>query len=622
MKNNRLIGTILIGIILVGYILITQNQAKEQAVIKKQQDSIAYVKQQQLNEERARMQASMAQNSATIQQQQTTQDSGVEEVGLIQSLRGTEKFYTMENDKMIVTLSNKGASIVSVQLKDYTTYDGQPLMLFEYPNSNFDLSFFTRQNINTSNHFFTPVDARERIVVSGDGEQTLAMRLYLDETSYIEYLYTMTASSDMVDFDIRFNNVDKYLSPAQNLLTIRWSNDSPRQERGFDYESQYTKFAYKYPNASDIEEAGMGDEKSEEVKTKIEWVAFKQQFFSSIFVAKNSFAEGNISYKTLAPESGYIKHFDANLSIPYSPQTTEYNFSFYFGPNSYTTMKEYDLSFQELIPLGWSLFRWISRFIIIPTFNFLDGFISSYGLIILLLTIFIKLIIFPFTYRSYLSMAKMRLIKPEIDALGEKFPRKEDAMKKQQAMMELYKRAGVNPMGGCLPMLFQFPIIIAMFRFFPASIELRGESFLWAKDLASYDSILELPFTIPFYGDHVSLWAILMAVSMYFTSKINMQQQASSSSQMPGMNFMMLYMMPIMLLVWFNNYSSGLCYYYFLSNIITLIQTMAIRRMVNEDKLRAQMKSNSAKPIKKSGFQKRLEDMQRQQQAQQNNKKR
>lgn len=616
MNKQTIIGFVLIALIFIGFTWYSQNQMEESRKAKAHRDSIAMAEAAKNIANNPIEQPVAAAISATGDSTATVNPaSSTLEPALVAALNGEEQFYTMENEKMIVTISSKGAAIVSVELKDYKTFDQAPLMLFNRKDSEFALNFYTRQNIRTSDFFFTPQTAVKNVVVSGEnGKEELSMRLYFDETAYIEYTYTMT-SNDMVDFNVKFVGTDRYISPAQNRITIDWSNNSPRQERGYEYENQYTTFAYKYPNTNDIEEATMSkEEKKEEIKTKVKWVAFKQQFFSSILVANNDFEDATLSFRTLSPQSGLIKHFSAQLAVPYSAQTEGYSFSFYFGPNSYSTMSEYDQDFQKLIPLGWSIFRWISRFIIIPTFDFLGGFISSYGLIILILTIFIKLLIFPFTYRSYLSMAKMRLIKPDVDALNEKFPNKEDAMKKQQAVMDLYRRAGVNPMGGCLPMLLQLPIIIAMFRFFPASIELRGQGFWWATDLSSYDSIFQLPFNIPFYGDHVSLWAILMAVSMYFTSKINMQQTAGTT-QMPGMNFMMLYMMPIMLLVWFNNYSSALCYYYFLSNIITLIQTMAIRRIVNEDKLHARMKENALKPMKKSGFQQRMEAMQKQQQG-------
>lgn len=615
MNKQTLTGFVLIGIILISFMWINQKNAVEVQRAKFVQDSIARVEAAKVIAER---------EALIVQEEKAALSSENIGEGLAASLKGTEEFFIMENDKMIVTISNKGGAIESVELKDYKTYNGETLMLFDKKHSEFNLSFFTTQNVNTSNFYFKPITTSDKLVVKGEnGKEELAMRLYLDSSAYVEYVYTMT-QSDLVDFDIRLVGTERFLSPAQNSLMLNWSNYSPRQERGFDYENQYTTFAYKVPDTKDVEIAAMSkDTKKEEIESKVEWVAFKQQFFSSIIVAKegSSFSNAVVSAATLKPESGYIKNFDAKLSLAYTPQTQGYGFSFYFGANNYTTMRSYDMDFEDLIPLGWSLFRWISRFIIIPTFNFLGGFINSYGLIILILTIFIKLIIFPFTYRSYLSMAKMRLMKPEIDAINAKYPDKADAMKKQQETMELYNKTGVNPMGGCLPMLFQMPIIIAMFRFFPACIELRGASFLWMKDLASYDSILNFNFNIPFYGDHVSLMALLMAVSMYFTSKINMQQNPSSSNaQMPGMNFMMLYMMPVMLLLWFNSYSSGLCYYYFLSNIITLFQTMGIRRLVNEEKLYQAMKDYAKKPVKKSAFQQRMQEIARQQQEAARNK--
>ena len=342
-------------------------------------------------------------------------------------------------------------------------------------------------------------------------------------------------------------------------------------------------------------------------------MAFKQQFFSSILIAGNDFQNATLQYETFAPGSGNIKQFHAQLSVPYTPQTDSYGFSFYFGPNKYSTLKKYDdLHLQRLVPLGGWIIGWVNRWLVIPTFDFLGKYIANYGLIILLLTIFIKIIISPLTYKSYLSTAKMRLLKPEMDKINEKYPKQEDAMKKQQAMMALYKSAGVNPMGGCLPLLIQFPILIAMFRFFPASIELRGKSFLWADDLSSYDSILHLPFDIPFYGDHVSLFALLMAVSVFITSKISYSQTAQAGPQMAGMKFMMLYLMPLMLLFWFNNYSSGLSYYYLVSNIITMGQTFGFRYIVNEDKLHQRMKENARKPKKMSKFQQRYEELMKQ----------
>ena len=317
------------------------------------------------------------------------------------------------------------------------------------------------------------------------------------------------------------------------------------------------------------------------------------------------------------------------MTVPYTPQTQNYDFAFYFGPNKYSILKKVefpagdDIHLERLVPLGWGIFGWVNRWCVIPVFDFLRNYIANFGIIILILVILVKIVIFPMTYKSYVSMAKMRLIKPKVDELNKKYPKQEDAMKRQQATLELYKKAGINPMGGCIPMLIQLPILIAMFRFFPASIELRGQSFLWADDLSSYDSVLNLPFSIPFYGDHVSLFALLMAISLFGYSWYNYQQTASSQPQMAGMKFMMLYLMPIMMLLWFNSYSSGLCYYYLLSNLITIGQTLVIRRMVDDEKIHAIMEANAARKSKgkKSKFQQRYEELLRQQEQQRTRRK-
>ena len=372
------------------------------------------------------------------------------------------------------------------------------------------------------------------------------------------------------------------------------------------------------------------DSRTKEVTSAVNWVAFKQQFFSSVFIAPQNVSYASMGFTTAQPGSGYIKDFTARMTVPYTPQTEGYDFAFYFGPNKYSILRkvtlgeeEEEIALERLIPLGWGIFGWINRWCVIPVFDFLRNFIGSFGIIILILAVLIRLVISPMTYKSYVSMAKMRLIKPQVDELTKKYPKQEDAMKRQQATMELYKKAGINPMGGCIPMLIQMPILIAMFRFFPASIELRDQHFLWADDLSSYDSVLNLPFSIPFYGDHVSLFALLMALSTFAYSYYNYQQTASSQPQMAGMKFMMVYMMPIMLLFWFNDYSSGLCYYYLLSNLLTIGQTLVIRRMVDDSKIQAIMAANAAKKSngKKSKFQQRYEELMRQQEAQQRAKR-
>lgn len=532
---------------------------------------------------------------------------------LYEASKGTEEFLTLANDKIEVVLSNKGAKVNSVTLKEFTRFGGDPLVLFNEKGNVFDLTLFTNQNIHTSNFFFRPMSGSKTVT---EGSDSIAYRLYADSLSYIEFSYKLSEGSYNVDFDIRMVGMDDVISPLQSDMSIAWAIDSPQQERGWEYENQYTTLAYSYPDDNDIEELSIGKGKQEEeITTSIKWVAFKQQFFSSILTADDRFANGDVSYETFSDKSGYIKKFSTSLKFDYDPVQSDYGFTFYFGPNDYKILKSLDGSYEKLIPLGWGIMGWINRFIVIPTFNFLSGFISNYGWIILLLTIFIKLIIFPFTYKSYMSMAKMRLLKPELEEINAKYPDKDDALKRQQASMELYSRAGVSPLSGCLPLLLQLPVLIAMFRFFPASIELRGQHFLWATDLSSYDSVLDLPFHIPFYGSHVSLFALLMGVSMFISSKINMANNPSSSSQqMPGMTFMTLYLMPILLVVWFNGYSSGLSYYYLLTNLITIVQMMLFRRFVSDEKLHKRMKENAKKPRKKNKWMARYEQMVKEQQ--------
>jgi len=352
----------------------------------------------------------------------------------------------------------------------------------------------------------------------------------------------------------------------------------------------------------------------------VKWIAFKDQFFSSVLIAQESMSSAYVESNVIEDEtSPFLRINQAEAAVPFNfTEDDEAAMNFFFGPNHFYTLRSYeDLDLHQLLPLGWGIFGWINRYAVIPVFNFLEGFIGSYGIIILLLTILIKLVLFPLTYKSYMSTAKMRVLKPQIDEINERIP-KDKAMERQQATMALYRKVGVNPMGGCLPMLLQMPILIALFRFFPASIELRQESFLWATDLSTYDSILDLPFNIPFYGAHVSLFTLLMAATNIIYTRIN-QEMTQSSAQMPGMKGMM-YMMPVMFLFFFNSYAAGLSYYYFISTLITIGQTLLIRQFVDEKAILAKLKANQKKPAKKSKFQARLEQMSKQQQQLQKTK--
>lgn len=555
---------------------------------------------------------------------------------------GEEREFVVENDVMAVTFSTRGGQIRDVLLKDYTKYAPRgerniPVSLMDPTTARFDLSFFVKNGlnnvkVNTMEYVFTP----SAVETTADGARAVRMRLPISETAALEYEYLIydtkaPARDYLVDFDVRLVNMAAEMA-NQTSIGIDWSNTSYQNERGFKNENMYTTVAYRFPGESSIEELSMSDEeRSKEITTSVNWVAFKQHYFSSVFIAPQNLSYADVGFTTAQPGSGYIKNFSARMTVPYTAQTTGYDFAFYFGPNEYSILKKVgdtdagdgDLYLERLIPLGWGIFGWINRWCVIPVFDFLRNYIPSFGIIILILAVLVRLVISPLTYKSYVSMAKMRLIKPQVDELAKKYPKQEDAMKRQQATMELYKKAGINPMGGCIPMLIQMPILIAMFRFFPASIELRGQSFLWAGDLSSYDSVLNLPFSIPFYGDHVSLFALLMALSTFGYSYYSYQQTASSQPQMAGMKFMMLYLMPLMLLFWFNDYSSGLCYYYLLSNLLTIGQTLIIRRMVDDTKIQAIMQANAARKSngKKSKFQQRYEELLRQQEAQQRAKR-
>ena len=547
--------------------------------------------------------------------------------------------FTVENEVMTVRFSTRGGQITGVTLKDYTKYAprgqrDQLIELMDPASARFDMSFYVKNGlnnvkVNTMDYVFRA----EPVETAGDARR-VTMRLAVAENAWLEYEYLIYNKQAperdyLVDFNVRLVNMAPQMA-NQTSIGIDWSNVSYQNEKGFQNENMYTTLAYRFPGESSIEELGMSDgAKSKSVSTAVNWVAFKQQFFSSVFIAPQNVSSANMAFDTAAPGSELLKSFSVQMAVPYSAQVEGYDFAFYFGPNKYAILKKVtdnngaDLHMERLIPLGSGIFGWVNRWCVIPVFDFLRNYIGSFGIIILILVILVKLVISPLTYKSYVSMAKMRLIKPQVDELNKKYPKKEDAMKKQQATMELYKKAGINPMGGCIPMLIQLPILIAMFRFFPASIELREQPFLWADDLSSYDSIVNLPFSIPFYGDHVSLFALLMAVSLFGYSYFNYQQTASSQPQMAGMKFMMVYMMPIMMLLWFNSYSSGLCYYYLLSNLFTIGQTLVIRRIVDDEKIHAVMQANAARKSKgkKSKFQQRYEELMRQQEAQQRAKR-
>ena len=444
------------------------------------------------------------------------------------------------------------------------------------------------------------------------------MRLYADASAtavnsgkYFEYAFTVKGDKYMIDYDLHLHGLgDVINSRDPSILELDWLTFLRKQEKTVDRLSGTTTYFRSLDG--EVDYLSESDEDEKDFHDKLQWVSQKQRFFTTTLIIDNeAFANPLLAHSTDPNpySSRYLKTMMAKLDVPVDGfNDSRTKFRFYFGPNDYNILRSYKMDLERQIPLGWSFFllQWINRFAVIPVFTWLGHYGWNYGIVILLLTIMLKIVLFPIAYRTYRSTAKMRVLKPEIDEISKKFPNKADSMKKQQATMALYKKAGVNPMAGCVPMLLQFPILIALFRFFPASIELRQQSFLWATDLSSYDSIATLPFEIPFYGDHVSLFTLLMTVSTIIYTWMN-NQMMSSSQQMPGMKTMM-YLMPVMFLGIFNNYAAGLSYYYFLANIITFGQMFVIRRTINEDKIYQKLQENKKKPKKQSGFQKRLDD--------------
>jgi YidC/Oxa1 family membrane protein insertase len=444
-----------------------------------------------------------------------------------------------------------------------------------------------------------------------DKPQTVNLRLYAGDDKYIEYRYTLAPDKYSLSFDVTFKNLNDIMPANQNNITLDWRMYLPQQEKGRQNEDNYSGLKFKNYQ-DDVEDLKLRQQKeieSKNIPTKLNWVACVDQFFSSVLITDDYFLNASVSSTRTLTSPKYLRYYTSEIGVPFTPGTdSKIAMKFYFGPNHISTLRKEGLELDKIVNLGKNIIGWINRFVILPIFNLLNRYIGNYGIIILILTLIIKIVLFPLTFKSYQSTAKMQVLKPMIDELGKKFPKKDDAMKKQQATMDLYKRAGVSPMGGCLPMLLQMPILFAMFRFFPVSIELRQQHFLWATDLSTYDSILKLPFNVPMYGDHVSLFTILMTVSSLLTMKMTGSQPGQDQ---PGMK-MMTYMMPIMFMLIMNNLPSGLTYYYFLANLITWIQNLVSKRFIDADKVLATLEANKKKPVPKSKWQQRLEEASKQ----------
>ncbi len=628
MNKNTIIGIVLMIALFVGYSFYQSHEIEKQQEILKEKAQ----KEQAARAERiAEAEAERLLEEQMTEEQRHERDSiaNVEKMNaevyhhgstLYAATTGVSQPETLSNEFMSVTFDNLGGKIADVTLKNYTRYEEgerDELVKLMVPNSaKMGIALHRKgETLNTGDYYFTPS------IETLEDRSIVTMHLDVEQDGWVEYVYTLyntgEASRDyLVDFTIRQHNIEALLS--DNEITLGWSNRSMQNERSFQNEAMATTI--EYSEGGDVDELEASGER-EEIE-ELNWIAFKQQYFSSAFIAAQNF-KAAMSFKSAKNNtSGFVKEFDATISIPYTEGVEQYDFAFYYGPNDYRIMKRVEFmgekaNLQDIIPMGGVLIGWWNKFITIPIFHWLSNHGLGFGVIILILTLFVKVVILPLTYKSYMSTAKMRAIRPEIEAINQKFPNPDDAMKKQQATMELYQKVGISPMGGCLPLLIQMPILWAMFRFFPASIELRGESFLWADDLSTYDSVVELPFNIPFYGDHISLFALLMTLSLFGYSFITYKQQAATTAGQPGagmMKFMMVYFMPLMMLCVMNSFSSGLCYYYFLSQIFTMIIMFAIRRSVDDEKVREKLLSH--KPRKKSRFQERYEEALKQQQDQ------
>ena len=611
MDKNTITGFVLIGLILFGFTWYQSRQYDKQIAYQAQLDSIAAV-------ERA---AGMAAESIPDSLQTSATEEGAaapvqgkaaiyKDSLLNLASGGEERIVTISNDKIEVAFTTKGAQPYSAKVKEYRNYDSTDLYIFRPGASEMGIGIYAGETINTKDFYFDVIEATD---------SSAAFSLQFAGGGSIIQRYALSEGSYMMTNTLTFKDMDNVIPKNATFCDFDWALTIPRMEKGYKNEMQYSKVDYYFDGEKKPEEIGRGRNASKRIENSLEWFAFQQQFFSAIVRPDSRFSSGQVSVEFHPEDDPQRNLMDCGAKMRSGFQISDNVVmvkDFYLGPNHYQTLKSYGRKYEKIIPLGGWLVGWFTKFVIIPLFNFLHRFISNFGIIILLMTLFIKIVVLPFSYKSYSSSAKMQAIKPEIDKLNEKYPKEEDALKKQQAMMDIYKRAGINPMGGCLPMLLQFPILWAMFRFFPASIELRQQSFLWADDLSAYDSIIDFGMRIPLIGDHISLFALLMALSMFFYSKISMQGQMSGNDpNTASMRFMSVYMMPIMMFFICNSLSSGLSYYYLLSNLITMLETFIIKKFfVRPEDVLARLKASEGKPQPKSKWQKRLEEAQKMQQ--------
>lgn len=606
MDKNTITGLVLIGVLLVAFSFLSRPSEEQEAAWKHYQDSVALVQQQE-NALKAKTEAALAnEKKSTLASDSATL--------FFNAINGTDSLISIQNNVSEITFATKGGRVYSALLKDYKAQDKKsPVILFNGDDAEMSFNFYNKLGaIQTKDLYFEAVNKTD---------SSLTMRLVADSASYIDFIYTLKPNSYLMNFEIKATGMADKLANT-NYLDIDWSQKARQLEKGFTYENRLAELTYKIKGDKiDNLSAGKDDEKKLENMT-IDWVAFKNQFFSSVFIADQDFNKVSVKSKMEQQGSGYIKDYSAEMSTFFDPtgkQPTE--MFFYFGPNHFKTLHALDKGRSEkwelhrLVYLGWPIVREINRYITINIFDWLTKWGLSMGVVLLILTIIVKVVVYPATWKTYMSSAKMRVLKPKIDEISKKYPKQEDAMKKQQEVMGLYSQYGVSPMGGCLPMLLQFPILMALFMFVPSAIELRQQSFLWADDLSTYDAFITFPFHIPFLGNHLSLFCLLMTATNILNTKYTMSMQDTGAQpQMAAMKWMM-YLMPIMFLFVLNDYPSGLNYYYFVSTLISVGTVILLRRTTDETKLLAilEAKKKDPKQMKKTGFAARLESMQKQQ---------
>ena len=611
MNKNSIIGFVLIGVIMFGFTWYQSKQYQKQAEIQAQLDSVALAEQMaEMAIDSVKM-ANGVETGVKVMNMPSYKDSLLTEARLAE-----EGIYRLANDKVELEFTTRGAQLYSVKINDYKAYDSTDLYLIKPNGSQMGVTVYAGENVNTKDFVFQ---------VAEHTDSSIVMQLPFAGGGYIQQKYWLTDGSYMMKNELSFVGMENVIPRNVSNIDIDWSVIIPRLEKGYKNEKQYSKLNYYFTGDKSSEELARAKDGSKSIDTKMKWFAFQQQFFSVIMTAGNEFASADLEAKYFAEDDPSRNLMACSAKLRSDIQAGSNNvvipFDIYLGPNDYTTLKSYDQKYEKIVPLGGWMVNWFSRLVIIPSFDLLGKFIKNYGLVILIMTLIIKLLLTPLTLKSYKSTAKMQVIKPEVDKINEKYPNEKDAMKKQQATMELYRKAGISPMGGCLPMLLQMPILFAMFRFFPASIELRQQKFLWADDLSSYDSIIDFGFNVPLLGDHLSLFALLMAATMFFYSRMT-SSQMSNDPNMAGMKFMSLWLMPIMMFFICNNLSAALSYYYLLSNIITMGMTWYIRKyVVTEERVRNEMMLNAKQPKKKSKWQQRLEEAQKMQEMMQQQKR-